>query len=129
MTAEAAVLLLEASLTATIAPTAIYARLGRATSIDDNDGEQGAGGGKVARRIRRALAVAERAFPWTSTCLVKAIAAKKMLERRGVRCRLCLGVVKTENSGLKAHAWVLSEGIHVVGGDHVLDFVEVAKFK
>ncbi len=52
-------------------------------------------------------AVAAR-LPWRSTCLIQALAAKALLQQRGLPGSLCLGVAKDAESeeGIAAHAWV-----------------------
>ena len=43
---------------------------------------------------------------WQSTCLVQAVAAQLMLNRRGIPGTLYLGAVKDKENKLHAHAWV-----------------------
>ena len=54
---------------------------------------------------------------WESQCLVKAIAAMKMLERRQIESTLYLGTAKDENGKLIAHAWLRSGPFYITGAE------------
>lgn len=50
-----------------------------------------------------------RFVPWKSKCLDQAIAAQRMLKRRGLPTTCYFGVVKSENhEKMNAHAWIRS---------------------
>ena len=67
-----------------------------------------------ARRIARSLDRACRLLPWEPTCLVRALALKRMLDRRGLTgARVRVGVRRSEGE-FSAHAW-LECGGQVVG--------------
>nr|UXE41701.1 hypothetical protein Hi04_10k_c5966_00034 [uncultured bacterium] len=51
-----------------------------------------------------------------ATCLVQAMTAKYLLERRGRNPCLCLGITK-DNGILLAHAWLVLDGRTVLGGE------------
>src|SRR5262245_38515463 len=68
-----------------------------------------------AERVRWALGTAARRLPWRSSCLVRALAGRRMLARRGVPCTLYLGV-RRAGASLEGHAW-LRCGSHYVSGD------------
>jgi len=53
--------------------------------------------------------------PWESACLAQAIAADRMLQRRGIPGTLYLGMAKGETEAWQAHAW-LRCGPHVLTG-------------
>src|SRR5215208_926749 len=65
-------------------------------------------------RIGWAISVAKRFVPM-GNCLPQALAAESLLGRSGYPVELRIGVVKTEQGGLEAHAWVESGGRLVVG--------------
>jgi len=52
------------------------------------------------------------------TCLIKALATQFLLSRRGHEAHLQIGVAKTDEGRLEAHAWVESQG-RIVAGDPV----------
>lgn len=72
-----------------------------------------------AEQIARAVTVAGRYVPTVGTgvCLTEALAAQTMLARRAQPAQLRIGLLKGEESRLKAHAWVESEGEVVIGGE------------
>jgi hypothetical protein len=67
--------------------------------------------------------VAARVPP--ATCLVQALAAGAMLQRRGLACELRLGVRNRTAEGgaaIEAHAWVECDGRVAVGAvDHLAE--------
>jgi transglutaminase superfamily protein len=67
------------------------------------------------RRIGWAVQVASRFVP-RATCLTQAIAAKRLLERNGFECELRLGVARTDDGLIRAHAWIERGEEIVVGG-------------
>lgn len=62
----------------------------------------------AVRRVSRAVPGA--------TCLTQALAAQILLSRRGYASRLRIGVAHAPGDGLRAHAWLESDGIIVLGG-------------
>ena len=66
---------------------------------------------EVGRRVQAAA----RRLPWNVTCLHQAIAAQRMLRRRGLPQEVHISLRPAED--LAAHAWVTSGGSPVVGGD------------
>ena len=84
----------------------------------------------VARDVRWAMACAARHVPFGAVCLPQAIAAKKMLARRGVKGVLHFGVARPREAAgsLEAHAWVDAAGIEVSGYPVASRFTELARF-
>ena len=52
------------------------------------------------------MATVARHLPWDCTCLAQALAGKAMLRVRGVPSTLYLGLAKTGEVQLQAHAWL-----------------------
>lgn len=69
-----------------------------------------------AARLAWAIEAAAARAPWRSDCLIRALAARRWLARRGCAARLHLGVAR-EADGLAAHAWLTLDGRPIVGGD------------
>lgn len=69
----------------------------------------------LVRQISRAVHTMSRVTWWESQCLVKAVAAMKMLERRGIPSTLYLGSGRDDNGMMVAHAW-LRFGSYIVTG-------------
>lgn len=78
-------------------------------------------------RVRYALAQAGRRLPGEWTCLVRALAGRWMLRRRGVASVLHLGV-STAQGTLAAHAWLEAAGGIVCGGREAAGFTPLASF-
>jgi len=88
----------------------------------------------AAAEIGRMVEAVARAMPFRALCLQQAVAARRMLRRRGLRATVCLGVKRnaadgdTAGQGSAAHAWV-EVGSQVVNGDGDLgDYAVVARF-
>ena len=68
----------------------------------------------TTEKIGWAISVAKRFVP-RGDCLPQALAAESLLMQNGHPVELRIGVVKTDQGGLEAHAWVESAGRLVVG--------------
>jgi transglutaminase superfamily protein len=79
-----------------------------------NRGRSGASA-TVAHDVAWAVRCVSRAVPG-ATCLTQALAAQLLLSRRGVESRLRIGVARTPAGRLRAHAWLESDGVVVLGG-------------
>lgn len=80
------------------------------------------------KHIISAIHVVGGHTPWESTCLIRAIAGMKMLERRRINSTLYLGTSKDENGSMIAHAWLRSGPYYISGADVMKRFVVVEKF-
>lgn len=85
-------------------------------------------------RVRQTLRRLSKRMPWKNTCLVQAVAGKKMLQRRCIPSTLYLGVAKEKekevNQSLKAHAWLRSGKIMITGakGVNLSNYTVVSMF-
>ena len=61
---------------------------------------------EAARRIRFAIARALRNVPGSPNCLPQALAARTMLQRRGIRSDLFIGTRLDGNAQNRFHAWL-----------------------
>lgn len=66
-------------------------------------------------------AVCDR-LPWTTKCLPRALAAKKLLNRRGCKCTLYMGVALGDDGKMNAHAWLRCGRLYVTGGEIASQF-------
>ncbi|OAB46213.1 lasso peptide biosynthesis B2 protein [Paenibacillus glacialis] len=69
----------------------------------------------LLRAVSKAVHTMSRITLWESQCLVKAIAAMKMLERRGIPSTLYLGSGRDDKGQMAAHAWLRS-GSYILTG-------------
>lgn len=67
----------------------------------------------VMRRLRR---LADQ-LPWTSTCLVRAIAGHALLERRRMTGTVIRFGVDMTEQGIAAHAWLVIGTVTLLGGE------------
>lgn len=80
------------------------------------------------RLIGRAVNTMSRLLPWECKCLAQALTAKAMLNRRNIGSTLCLGVAKSEDRSIKAHAWVKTGSIVVTGEAGMSSYTIVSTF-
>lgn len=83
----------------------------------------------LTTQIGKAVHRASRHVPWKTRCLVEAIAAKRMLLRRKIKCTIYLGVAKENNGEMIAHAWLKSKNIVLTGGKNLKKFTVVSIFE
>lgn len=83
---------------------------------------------KVLALVSQSIHTMSKYTFWESQCLVKAIAAMKMLEKRKIESTLYLGTGKDENGKLIAHAWLRSGPYYVTGAEGMERFTVVGKF-
>ena len=58
------------------------------------------------RRVRLAVSRAHRNLPGDAACLPQALAARRMLERRGIGSTLYIGTMRDEGGVRRFHAWL-----------------------
>jgi hypothetical protein len=68
----------------------------------------------LIRKVSRYVSAASRLIP-AASCLTQALTIKVMLARLGQPATLRIGVVKSDDGRLKAHAWVESDGRILIG--------------
>jgi hypothetical protein len=83
---------------------------------------------EILANVSRAINIMSRYTIWESQCLVKAMAAMKMLEKRKIDSTLYLGTAKDENGGLIAHAWLRSGPFYITGAEVMDRFTVVSTF-
>ncbi|WNF35283.1 lasso peptide biosynthesis B2 protein [Bacillaceae bacterium IKA-2] len=83
---------------------------------------------QIIRDISEAINIMSHYTFWESLCLVRAIAALKMLEKRRIESTLYLGMARNESGKMIAHAWLRSGPIYVTGFEGMKRFTVVGKF-
>jgi len=63
---------------------------------------------RIGRRLGQPVRRTLDPLPWDSRCLMRSLVLLRMLARRGVVCRLVIGVRPGET--LEAHAWIEHDG-------------------
>lgn len=79
-------------------------------------------------KVHDAIQIMSRHTFWESKCLVKAIAALKMLEKRRIESTLYLGTGRDESGKMVAHAWLRSGPYYITGADGMERYAVVGKF-
>jgi hypothetical protein len=83
----------------------------------------------LAARVGWAVRAAARHVPFAAVCLPQAIAARMMLQRRGVASVLHFGVAKgMTGKPFDAHAWLDAAGVEVTGFPVARAFTELGCF-
>jgi hypothetical protein len=80
------------------------------------------------KKVRDSIKIMSKYTFWESKCLVRAIAAMKMLERRKINSTLYLGTGKDENGKMIAHAWLRSGSLYVTGYEEMDRFTVTGMF-
>jgi hypothetical protein len=79
--------------------------------------------------VKRSVGRMHARLPWENKCLPQALAAAWMLKRRAIPATIYFGVRKTEEEGLKAHAWVIAADYFVTGRDGHRHYSVVSKIE
>ncbi|MCA0755400.1 lasso peptide biosynthesis B2 protein [Paenibacillus sp. N4] len=82
----------------------------------------------VLMNVHDAIQTMSRHTFWESKCLVRAIAAAKMLERRRFESTLYLGTAKDESGRMIAHAWLRSGSFYITGAAGMERYTIAGKF-
>ena len=69
-----------------------------------------------------------RRIGWKDSCLIRALTAKKLLNRMAEMCTLYMGVRKREGEGMTAHAGLRCGKLIVTGGEIKDEFTVTAVF-
>jgi hypothetical protein len=81
-----------------------------------------------ARQIGLAVRTMSHYMPWQSTCLVQALAAQAMLRRRRLPGTLYLGVARTPEQQLEAHAWLQHGPVILTGAQGRARYTVITTF-
>jgi hypothetical protein len=82
----------------------------------------------IAEEISWAVTRAARYAPFRALCLPQAMAAKLMLERRGIPSALHFGARRGQCKPIDLHAWLDAAGVEVAGYPIAKTFTEVGCF-
>ncbi|WP_406946315.1 lasso peptide biosynthesis B2 protein [Halobacillus sp. SY10] len=93
------------------------------TGVDDECTDR-----RIVAKVSQAIQIMSKYTFWESRCLVQALAAKKMLEKREVGNTLYFGTAKEDNGEMVAHAWLRSGPYIVTGAKGMERFTVVSTF-
>ncbi len=83
----------------------------------DNAAVQTEPDARLLARMAYVLPRISNRLPWRSDCLVQAIAGQNWLNTHGISSEIQIGVELPEDGDFGAHAWLVSHGEIVTGGD------------
>lgn len=69
-----------------------------------------------------------RRVKWKNSCLIRALTAKKLLNKAGERCTLYMGVAKSPEGAMIAHAWLRCGKLIVTGSENHKTYTVTAIF-
>jgi hypothetical protein len=119
---EAGIAVLAASLAIRLAPfRTLAARISKGAGVAPYADAE------TAYWLRRAVMAWARRLPWRTLCFEQGLAAFALLRRRGLAATLHYGAM-TQGGELKAHVWVTSGGVEVIGCENQEDYGLLARF-
>jgi len=83
---------------------------------------------RLADAIGQAIETMSRHTPWENRCLAQALAAWRMLQRRGIAVTVYFGVAQNPAKPFDAHAWVRCGSQLVTGGEGHEQFRVISSF-
>jgi hypothetical protein len=83
---------------------------------------------RTAKEVSWAVVRGAAHVPFKAVCLPQAMAARIMLQRRGVASAMHFGAAKGKDRPLDAHAWLDAAGVKVTGYPVGPQFAEIACF-
>jgi hypothetical protein len=84
---------------------------------------------RLAKEISWAVTRAAAHAPFSAVCLPQALAARRMLKRRGVASIMHFGARRGDAAkSIDAHAWLDAAGVKVTGYPVAREFTEIACF-
>ncbi|MGG1635389.1 lasso peptide biosynthesis B2 protein [Paenibacillus sp. FSL K6-3182] len=96
--------------------------------LKETDSEYSQQNHEIIFNVYQSIEIMGRNTFWETKCLVRAITAMKMLERRQIESTLYLGTAKDENGKLIAHAWLRSGSLVVSGAEEMNRFTVTGMF-
>jgi hypothetical protein len=84
---------------------------------------------ELERRVAWAVRTATHLVPAGRTCLSEALTAVHLLGRRGSAATLRIGVAKSGDRELAAHAWVEQSGRTIIGGETAAEYLPLVSPK
>lgn len=94
---------------------------------EETDPEESLDHYRYARVVSYYVDMVASKTPWESLCLVRALTARYLLNRKKIPSTMYLGLKKDENDKLVAHAWLRCGSLYVTGGNGK-EYAMVAKF-
>ncbi len=81
-----------------------------------------------ARIVHELIESMFRRIQWKDSCLIRALTAKRIINRMGGRCTLYMGVRKVGSNAMTAHAWLRCGKLIITGGESMAGYTVTACF-
>lgn len=92
------------------------------------DTVQGAERIEICRGVQWVISKASALLPGETVCFPRAIAAQRMLRRRGIQTTLYYGAMTLPSRELKAHVWLQDGAFGIVGFENAEDYHILARY-
>jgi len=96
---------------------------GKETSFSINENDL-----VLVRRIEKAMRRVQKYFPIKVKCFPAALTAKTLLKKNNIQSTIYLGVKKSSNDKMIAHAWLRCGNIIVTGKEEMNNFTPLIYF-
>lgn len=83
---------------------------------------------REARIVHELMEAILRRLRWKDSCLIRALTAKRILNSKGLKCTLYMGVSKKEGQSMTAHAWLRCGKCIITGADAMAGYTVTAVF-
>jgi hypothetical protein len=77
---------------------------------------------RFRKNLSQAVSIASRNLPWMKRCYIRALTAKIMLERRGIRGTLYIGFRTHDDGRFEGHAWLRANDTWITGAERRGEF-------
>ncbi len=81
-----------------------------------------------AKGVGWGIEAVSRDLPWKATCLMRALAGRQMLRRRGLQSMVALGARSSNAENLEAHAWLITQGQVLLGASEAVGYKPLVHF-
>lgn len=102
----------------------VYPKLGQLMAESPHTDPEGCEG--LVEGIALAIDRMRWYLPWRSNCLVRAVAAHRMLSRHGIHHTLYIGMAKSVDGAFEVHAWLRCGSRVVSGGGQLERYAVIA---
>ena len=82
----------------------------------------------IAKRVEKAVRRVQKYFPWKVKCFSAALTAKTLLKKNNIQSTIYLGVKRSSNDKMMAHAWLRCGNIIVTGKEEMNNFTTLVFF-
>lgn len=82
----------------------------------------------IVKRVERAMRRVQKYFPWKIKCFSAALTAKTLLKKNNIQSTIYIGVKRSSNDKMMAHAWLRCGNIVLTGKEEMKNFTPLVYF-